>query len=1049
MSFLRALLIATFAFVSIVLNSTATAQEPQVNPELFQAMQYRSIGPYRGGRVTTVSGVWDDDRTYYMGATGGGVWKTTDAGITWQNVSDGFYNTTGIGAITVAKSDVNIVYVGTGESPVRGVKTSHGDGVYKSTDAGKTWTHMGLKESRHISRIYVHPKNPDLVYVAAQGNPWGPNDERGMYRSKDGGETWEKILFVNEDSGIVDLTVSEENPRIMMATSWEFNRKPWVVVSGGPGSRVYITTDGGDTWVEINEGLPELKGKMGIAMAASDHNIVYLAIDALDGKGGVYRSTDGGESFSQVSDDGRTHARAWYYLHIYVDPNDANEVYVLNGGLMKSIDGGKTYDTIRAPHVDHHALWFNPNDSTNFINGNDGGANITFNGGKTWSSIMNQPTGQFYRVITDNLFPYNVYGSQQDDNAITIKNETLSGGIGERHWFSLGSGESSTIAFDPENPRFVYSTYFASMIGEWDRDTGNYRDIRPYPERVTGEQPKNLKLRANWNSPVIVSPHDPSVIYYGSQYLMKSTDRGASWDIISEDLTRNDKEHQGLGGIPISNEQITAESYNNLFVIAESPLEQGVIWTGSDDGLIHITRDNGETYENVTPRGMSEAIVNVIDASPHQAGKAYFAVAGYKLNDFTPVIYKTEDYGQSFTKIVNGLPEDTFVRSVREDPKREGLLYAGTETGMFVSFDDGENWQEFQLNLPEVPITDLHIRHDDLVVATQGRSFWLLDNLTPLHQIYDGEVGDSNFLYKPESPLRSISLGYPEYSGQDADVLIGRNPPKGLQVQYVHSEELGEDDTISMEVFNANGDLVHSEYSNDTRPQCALSPRAKNLKKAKGANRWTWNMMIGEYECFEEVFKVTRGINVYKAVPGQYSVKLTVGDFNQTQAFEIRIDPRLTGTHAENLKQYQDMDALNKSLYKIIQEMSKGVIDLRNAQKQIETVRELSMSDDVTVKANALDQSLTSWVNKILQPNFQTFQHLYQMEAKHLMEVKGLIGRMASSDVPVSKGAREVAQRYIDEWNVLAAELSALKNNDIASFNTEMKSAGLPEIFLK
>ncbi|MDG1707188.1 MAG: hypothetical protein P8H03_00415, partial [Emcibacteraceae bacterium] len=454
MLILRFLLITALSFFSF--NSSLYAQV--INPELFQSMEYRSIGPYPGGRVTTVSGVWNDDQTYYMGATGGGVWKTTDAGITWHNVSDGYFNTTGIGAITVTKADINIVYVGTGESPVRGVKTSHGDGVYKSMDAGKTWTHMGLKETRHISKIYVHPENPDLVYVAAQGNPWGPNEERGIYKSINGGDTWEKILYVNDGSGIVDLTASEENPRVMMATSWEFERKPWVVKSGGDGSRVHKTTDGGDTWYEITKGLPELKGKMGVAIAASDPNIVYLAIEAIDDEGGVYRSTDGGESFTHVSNDGRTFARAWYYMHIFVDPNDENNVWVMNGGLNKSIDGGKTYTSIRAPHVDHHGMWFNPSNSDNFINGNDGGANVTFNGGKTWSSINNQPTAQIYRVITDNLFPYNVYGSQQDANAITIKSETLSGAIGERHWFSLGSGESSTIAFDPENPRFVYST---------------------------------------------------------------------------------------------------------------------------------------------------------------------------------------------------------------------------------------------------------------------------------------------------------------------------------------------------------------------------------------------------------------------------------------------------------------------------------------------------------------------------------------------------------------------------------------------------------------
>lgn len=1042
MSFIRAILI--IIFVSLPVH----VQSQTVDPDLFKSMEYRSIGPYRGGRVTTVSGVWGDDQTYYMGATGGGVWKTDDAGITWHNISDGYFNTTGIGAITVAKSDVNVVYVGTGESPVRGVKTSHGDGIYKSMDAGETWVHLGLKETRHISKIHVNPKNHDILYVATQGNPWGPNEERGIYKSVNGGGTWEKILYVDDGSGIVDLSVNEDNPRIMMATSWEFERKPWVVKSGGPGSRVHKTTDGGETWYEITKGLPDLKGKIGVAIAASNPDIVYLAIEAIDKEGGVYRSTDGGESFTQVSNDGRTFARAWYYMHIFVDPNDENNVWVMNGGLNKSIDGGKTYTSIRAPHVDHHGMWFNPADSENFINGNDGGANVTFNGGKTWSSINNQPTAQIYRVITDNQFPYNVYGSQQDANAITIKSETLSGGIGERHWFSLGSGESSTIALDPENPRFVYSTYFASMIGEWDRETDNYRDVRPYPERVTGEQPKNLKLRANWNSPVIVSPHDPSIIYYGSQYLMKSTDRGASWEILSEDLTRNDKEHQGLGGYPISNEQITAESYNNLFVIAESPLEQGVIWTGSDDGLIHITRDNGETFENVTPRGMSEAIVNVIDASPHQAGKAYFAVAGYKMNDFTPVLYKTDDYGKSFTKIVKGLPEDTFVRTVREDPMREGLLYAGTETGIFISFDDGENWQEFQLNLPEVPVTDLHIRHNDLVVATQGRAFWILDDLTPLHQLNDELQDQDIFIYQPSSPIRSISLGYPEYSSRDADILVGKNPPKGLQLNYVLNTALDDDADISIEVFDANGMVVHGEYTNDTRTKCEQSPHAMNIKKDKGANRWSWNMMVGRYACLDALEPVTGGLSVYKAAPGNYSVTLKVDEYAINKDFEILIDPRLTGTHAENLKQYQDMDRLNKSLYGIATEMAEGVHQLKTAQKQLDVIRNLNPSEQVLVKVDALEGIMNLWIGKILQEGFRTSQNLYQMEAKFLMEVRSLINRMGGSDVPVSQGAREVAQRYLNEWDDLKAEFNNIKNDDVNDFNKFMNAESLPEVIV-
>ncbi|MDH3225271.1 MAG: glycosyl hydrolase, partial [Gemmatimonadota bacterium] len=594
----------------------AGAQEADpVEPALFQSMRYRSIGPFRGGRVTTVTGVVGAPFTYYMGATGGGVWKTTDAGTTWENISDGFFTTTGIGSIVVAPSDPNVLYVGTGESPVRGVKTSHGDGVYKSTNAGKTWVHLGLEDTRHISRIVVHPRDPDHLYLAAQGNPWGPNEERGIYESRDGGRTWTKILYVNEDSGIVDMSMDAHNPDVIMATSWDFRRLPWVVKSGGPGSRVYKTTDGGANWRQIDAGLPELKGKMGVAISPANPDVVYLAIEAKDGQGGVYRSDDGGEAFRQVSDDPRTWARAWYYMHIVADPTDEDEVWVLNSGAMKSVDGGRTYTRIPDSHVDHHALWINPDDSDVMINGNDGGASVTFNGGQTWSSVMNQPTGQMYRVMTDNQFPYRVYSGQQDASGIVIDSRTLGDGIGQTHWTTIRSGESATVALDPEDPKYVYTTFFASFLGEWDRDTHNYRMIRPYPERVTGEEPRNLKYRANWNGPVTLSPHDPTVLYYGSQYLMRSTNRGTSWDVISPDLTRNDPEHQGPGGYPISNEQITAESYNNLFDIEESPLQEGVIWVGSDDGLVHLTRDGGQSWANVTPPDLPESIINVLEAS--------------------------------------------------------------------------------------------------------------------------------------------------------------------------------------------------------------------------------------------------------------------------------------------------------------------------------------------------------------------------------------------------------------------------------------------------
>jgi photosystem II stability/assembly factor-like uncharacterized protein len=1031
-----------FAAVVSVSLASPPKTHAQVDPALFQSMSYRNIGPFRGGRVTTVTGVPGETFTFYMGATGGGVWKTTDAGTTWQNISDGYFNTTGIGAISVAPSDPNIIYVGTGESPVRGVKTSHGDGVYKSTDAGATWTHLGLEGTRHISRIIVHPDDPDRVWLAAQGNPWGPNEERGIYLSEDGGTTWNKVLYVNEDSGIVDMSADATNPNIIMATSWDFRRQPWVVKSGGPGSRVYKTTDGGASWREITAGLPSLKGKMGVAISPADPQVVYLAIEAKDGQGGVYRSDDAGEHFRQVSDDPRTWARAWYYMHIIADPNDPDEVWVLNSGAMKSIDGGKTYTRIPDSHVDHHALWINPDDSDIMVNGNDGGASITFNGGQTWSSVLNQPTAQMYRVMTDNQYPYKVYSGQQDASGIVIASQTLGDGIGEHDWQTIRSGESATVGLDPENPKYVYTTFFASFLGEWDRDTQNYRMIRPYPERVTGEEPRNLKYRANWNGPVLVSPHDPDVIYYGSQYVMRSTDRGTSWEVISEDLTRNDKERQGPGGYPISNEQITAESYNNVFNIEESRLQEGVIWVGSDDGLVHVTRDGGGTWQNVTPGGLPESIINVVEPSPHDPATAYFVAAGYKLNDFTPYIYKTSDYGATWQKIVNGIDPTTFVRSIREDPDRRGLLYAGTETGVYVSFDDGGVWQELQLDLPEVPITDLRVRQKDLVVATQGRSLWILDDLTPLHQMSDAVASASYHLFRPRDAYRSIARGYYAEGGQ------GENPPAGLQVHYVLNAPVEAEVPMAMEILDAGGRVVFAERSADDSPDCETSPRQRLLSRTQGANRWSWNMQVGRFACIPEITATSPGLSAYPAAPGSYQVRLTVGEFSQTQSFEIMIDPRLEGIAADPVAEYAELDRLSASLYESAADMAQGVMDLRRVKEQLAFVLEVATSSAVTEGGEALTQTVDEWIAKILQKELKTFQNAYQHEARLLMKYKDLLGRMGGANIPVTEGVKEVTADYLQVWSDIEAELQVIKNEDVPAFNEILRAAGLPEIYL-
>jgi len=1039
-SMLRCTVVAV-ASISLPLALPTTARA-QVDSALFSSMHYRNIGPFRGGRVTTVTGVPGQPFTFYMGATGGGVWKTTDAGTSWHNLSDGYFTTTGIGDIRVAPSDPNVIYVGTGESPVRGVKTSHGDGVYKSTDAGTTWTHLGLEATRHIAKIQVDPRDPDRVWLAALGNPWGPNPERGIYRSTNGGQDWEKVLFVGDSAGFVDLSMDAHNPDHMMATSWEFRRFPWAVKSGGPGSAVWKTTDGGEHWRRIETGLPALKGKIGVAISPADPSVVYLAIEAVGKEGGVYRSDDAGETFRQVSNDPTTFARPWYYMHIIADPQDPDEVWVMNSGPMKSIDGGKTYTRMPDAHVDHHALWINPDDTDIMINGNDGGAAVTLNGGRTWSTQLNQSTAQMYRVETDDGYPYKVYSGQQDASGIVIASQTLGDGIGEHDWQTIRSGESATVALDPEHPRYVYTTFFAGFLGEWDALTQNYRMIRPYAERVEGEQPKNLKYRANWNGPVEVSPHDPNVIYYGSQYVMKSTDRGTTWAVISEDLTRNDEAHQGKGGYPISNEQITAESYNDVFNIEESPLQEGLIWVGSDDGLVHVTRDGGRTWTNVTPRDLPESIVNVIEPSPHDPATAYFAAAGYKLNDFTPYIYETNDYGQTWTKIVRGIPGNTFARSVREDPDRRGLLYAGTETGMFVSFDDGAMWQPLQLDLPEVPITDMRIRQKDLVVSTQGRGLWILDDLTPLHQITDQVAAADVWLYRPRDTYRNIVDGYYAEGGP------GENPPNGVQVNYVLKRAVSDATPMAMEILDDAGRVVFAERTDDPAPDCPGAPRQKLLSRDAGAHRWSWNMQVGTFPCFVEITATSPGLGAYTARPGSYQARLTVGDDVQTQDFRILVDPRLDGIVADPVAEYAELDRLSKSLYDAATRMGEGVGDLRKVKDQLDVILELTSAQDVQEGGEALDGKLDGWIEKILQKDLKTYQHAYQFEARLMMKYKDLLDRMSGANIPVTQGVRDVTADYLSQWSGLQTELQLLKTRDIPAFNEVLERAGLPQLYL-
>ena len=730
-----------FGLLAFFLVGTVMAQTAE---EYFKPLKYRNIGPFRGGRSVTATGVIGDPMTYYMGTTGGGLWKTTDAGKQWDNISDGFFEMGSVGAVAVSASNPNIVYCGMGEHAVRGVMTSYGDGVYKSTDAGKTWKKIGLEKTQHIARIVIHPTNPEIVYVAAQGALYGPNKERGIYKSTDGGTTWKQVLFVNELTGCNELSMDLSTPEVLYASMWHHQRKPNIVISGGSGSGLYKSTDGGETWKQIHNGLPEEKGKMAIAVSQANSNKVYALVesDSNKDKGGLFVSNDAGDSWNMISGDNRLVQRAWYYIEVFPDPNDENTVYVMSAQALRSFDGGISWEQITGTHGDYHDLWINPANSKNMVIANDGGAAVSFDYAKTWSSQDIMPTAQFYRISTDNLFPYNVYGGQQDNTSVRIASLSLARwGITEQDWTYSAGGESAFLAFDPDNPRYVLGGSYLGTIDVLDTQTKSDTKIMAAPIQYLGRAAREMKYLYNWNAPIIRSQHEPNTFFHCAQLVLKTTDMGSTWEEISPDLTRNMDEKQGHGGGPYTIEAVGAENYGTIAYMIESPHEKGVYWTGSDDGFVHITRNGGQSWENVTPKGLQECLINAIEVSPHDAATAYIATTRYKFNDHTPGLYKTTNYGQTWTNISSGIPYGSFTRVIREDTSRKGMLYAGTEKGIYISWNDGASWETLQLNLPKTPITDLKVHKGDLVVATSGRSFWILDDLAALSQYKTGKAG--------------------------------------------------------------------------------------------------------------------------------------------------------------------------------------------------------------------------------------------------------------------------------------------------------------------
>ncbi len=979
---------------------------------LYHAMEFRLVGPFRGGRATAVAGVLQEPMTFYQGSVGG-VWKTTDAGESWVNVSDGFFGTSSVGAIAVAESDPNVVYVGMGEAPVRGVMTSHGDGVYKSTDAGKTWIHMGLDEIRQISKIVVHPTNPDILLVAGQGSPYGATNARGIYRSENGGETWEKVHYVDENSGVSDLSMDMKNPRMIYAAYWDHRRFPWKVQSGGPGSGIYKSSDMGKTWTKLTEGLPKsVMGKIGISVSRANPNIVWAIIEAEDG--GLYRSDDAGKSWKLVNEDRLLRARSWYYMHILAHPTEPETVYIMNAPLVESKDGGKTFVDLNTRHGDNHQLWINPIQPRYMVNANDGGGNVSIDGGKNWSRQDNQPTAQFYRVNADLQYPYRIYGGQQDNSSVSVASRANGPGIGWEEFYPVGGCESAYSAFDPENPIYIYSGCYQGIITEWNAATKLEKDVMAYPYQGLASKPAEVKYRFNWNAPIIASKHDPSVIYHAGNVILKTTNRGLSWEEVSPDLTKNDPAHLDYGGGPITNEGAGGEVFHTIMYLAESPHTPNVLYAGADDGLLHVTQDGGKSWKNITVPNTHEGMVNQIEVSPHEPGTVYVAFTSYKYNNFTPYLFKSSDYGVTWTKLTEGFLPEAFVRVVREDPHQKGLLYAGTETGLYVSFNGGLRWEKFQQNLPLVPINDLMVHDNDLIVATSGRAFWVMDDLNPLYELAAAQ-GKDFYVYQPKSAMR-------DYAFRTDAPQMGQNPYPGLSVWYYLKDDV-DSVLLEAEFLDSKGNVLR-KFTTD--------PEAKSgkIKKSAGMNRLGWDLSMEPFQRVEGVFSGI-GASSQRAIPGSYRLVMRYGDQEITKTIEVKPDPRWKATEAN----YQEQDAQLTALREAILDTRKMAEELRSIRAQIQDLKnriDKSTYSSWHSQADSVIQSIDAAEGQLIQTKQKTFQDVINFPNKLDADLLHLYGAMNDGEPPVTTGQKQRAKDLLSVYGQV--------KNQVAGVMTQTKA---------
>lgn len=1014
-----------------------------------EGLEWREVGPYRGGRSAAVTGIPQDRETFYFGSTGGGVWKTTNGGGKWDNISDGFFGGS-IGAVAVSSWDPNVIYVGTGEKTVRG-NVSVGNGVWKSTDAGRTWSHIGLKNSQRIPRIRIHPKDPDVVYVAAMGSLFGANEERGVFRSTDGGKNWKKILYVNDQVGVVDLVMDPTNPRILYASSWRVIRTPYSLESGGEGSQIWKTTDGGDNWQSIseNEGMPKPPlGISGISVSESNPDNLYAIIEAEDG--GVFRSSDAGETWKRINKERKLRQRAWYYTRIQADPVNENTVYVMNVRFHKSMDGGKTFEKVSTPHGDNHDLWIDPNDPKRMIEANDGGANVSYDGGANWSVQSNQPTAQMYRVSTDNAFPYRLLGGQQDNSAIRIRSRSaFNDAIGTRDWEPTAGGESGHIVARADNPDVVYGGSYGGFLIRYDHSNGEVRAVNVWPDNPMGWGAAELKYRFNWNFPILISPHDPDTLYAAANVLFKTTDEGQTWQAISGDLTRNLKEKQGTSGGPITKDNTSVEYYGTIFAIAESPLEAGVIWTGSDDGMVHISRDGGQNWQDVTPKGRNSSLpteiqINSIEAHPFEGGGLYLAATAYKSNDFKPYLFKTTDYGKSWVKITEGIPADHFTRVIRADTEQAGLLFAGTESGVYLSKDDGKSWQSTQLNLPVVPITDLAIKEGNLVAATQGRGYWILDDVAILRQANESVFKQAQHLFTPAPAwrLRNGSDEDPENEGS--------NPPAGIALYYWLAEELPADSDVSLEIMDKDGGVIRTftpkPADEKDKETPVLGDDDRKLETKAGLNVFVWDMRYASVERFKDLVLWNDSLKGTRAVPGEYQAKLRIGETRQTVSFELLADPRLDVSAADYQAQYIFISGINLKLT----QAHRAVTRIREAKAQLTAIEGRIEEDEqffgLLESATELKGMLNSIEETLYQTKMESPQDPLNFPIRLNDKLAGVMSLAGLGDHAPTDSAIAVRDELVAAIDAALTRLEDVINNDLVAFNVQAAEAGLEAI---